>query len=180
MIHNLCNLVEEENLITFYKPTIIEAAQLPRLDHLSLNDTILGIVDILPESFQAMVVPFIRERFTLSVGTRINKGNINFNPRLSLPIVPQDANVQELLESFNNKQTVVMVTKRNYSYLYGSSVQPLLFTYSEMHATNPIGLKDYNLNMQGDTYGPALYFLGSEIDFPVLRRSLAFELAGTL
>lgn len=180
MIHNLCNLVDDVNFDLFYKATIIEASQLPNFDHLSLNDDILGIVNSLPESFQAMVVPFIHEKFSLSDGTRINNGNINFNPKLSLPIVPQDANVQQLLNTFNNRQVVVLVTRRSHSYLYGTSAQPLLFTYSELHANNPTGLKGYTLNMQGDSYGPALYFAGRESEFPVIRRGLAFELAGSL
>lgn len=180
MIQNLCNLVEDVNFDIFYKATIIEASQLPNFDHLTPNSEILGIINSLPESFQAMVVPFLREKFTITDGTRLNNSNVNFSPRISFPLVPQDAAIQELLNTYNNKEVVLFVSRLTHSYLYGTSAQPLLFTFDELHATTPTGLKGYTLNMQGDNYGPATYFAGRESEFPVLNRGLAFQLAGSL
>ena len=180
MIHNLCNLIEEFNFDTFYKATIIEANQLPYFNHLNPPAEILGIINSIPSSFQAMVVPFIREKFSISDGTKLNNGNINFSPKISFPLVPQDAAIQSLLNSFNNREVVVFISRITHSYLYGTKAQPLLFTYDELHATAPTGLKGYTLNMQGESYAPAIYFAGKETDFPVVQRGLAFQLAGSL
>lgn len=180
MIQNLCNIIEEENFDTFYKATIIEASQLPKFDHITSNSEILGIINSLPESFQAMVVPFLREKFNINAGTRLNNSNINWEPKISFPLVPQDAAIQNLLNTYNNKEVVLFVSRVTHSYLYGTSAQPLTFTFDELHATNPTGIKGYTLNMQGRSYGPAIYFAGRETEFPVVNRGLAFQLAGSL
>lgn len=180
MIQNLCNLVDELNFDTFYKATIIEASQLPKFNHLTPKSEVLAIINNLPDSFQAMVIPFLKKRFSLADGTKTPNGNIAFSPRISFPIVPQDAAIQALLDTYNNKEVLCFVTRVTHSYLYGTQAQPLLFTYDELHDTAPEGLKGYSLNLQGNSYAGALYFAGKEVDFPVINRGLAFELAGSL
>ncbi len=75
---------------------------------------------------------------------------------------------------------VAFVARRSHSHLYGTSQQPLVFSFTELHATNPTGLKGFTLSMKVEGYGDAKYFAGNEDEFPVIRRGLAFELAGSL
>lgn len=180
MIQNLCNIIEESNLDTFYKILIAEASQLPTFSHLTPDEEVLTIINSLPESFQAMVVPFLPEKFSVSNNSRLRNGNKSHETSISLPLVPQDANIQSLLESYNNKLVVAFLTRHTHSHLYGTQAQPLLFKYDELHATSPTGLKGFTLQMAGEGYGAPKFFAGKESDFPVINRGLAFELAGSL
>ncbi len=180
MIHSLCNLVDDTNLDTFYKATIIEASQLPFFDHLTSKNEILEVINSIPSTFQAMIVPFLPEKLNVASGSNLNNGNKAYNHSISFPVVPQDAAIQGLLETYNNKTVVVFITRLTHSYLYGTQAQPLLFSYDELHAPAKPGLKGYSLSQQGRTYGPAVYFAGKESEFPVLNRGLAFQLAGSI
>ncbi|MDN3595308.1 hypothetical protein [Zunongwangia endophytica] len=180
MIQNLCNIVQEDNFDTFHKATIIEASKLPKFNHLTKAQDVLTIINNLPEEFQAMIIRFMPERFNLSNKTKIQKGSRIYKTDFSLPLSPQDANIQSLLETYNNKEVVVLITRHSHSYLYGTSEQPLLFTYEELHNPAPSGLKGYTLSMNNESYGAALYFAGNEAEFPVVNRGLAFQLAGSL
>lgn len=180
MIYNLANLVEENNFDTFHKATIIEASQLPTFNYLSNKQNILTVLNSIPPSAQAMVVPFLQENFNLANATQIKNGNKHYSTSFSFPLVPQDAAMQELLETYNNRLVVAFITRHSHSQLYGTQAQPLLFTFDELHANNTTGLKGYTLKMSGEGYGPPLYFEGAEADFPIVQRGLAFKLAGTL
>lgn len=180
MIHNLCNVVDQFNFDNFYKATIIEASQLPQFNHLDKDSTILEIVNSIPVEYQAMVIKFIPRRWNMRHDTRIVNGNKVYRSSFSLPLVPQDANIQNLLETYNNKQVIAFISRNTHSHLYGTSAQPMIFTYDDLYTTDPTGLKGYNLNMSGDSYGAAKMFAGKESDFPVINRGLAFQLAGSL
>ena len=179
-MQNLCNLVEERNLDTFYKILIAEASALPKFDSLTPKDEVLSIINSLPSTAQAMVIPLLPEKFSVNSTTKLINGNAGHSHSITLPLVPQDAALQELLDTFNNMTVVAFLTRVGHSHLYGTTAQPLLFTYDEMHATDKTGLKGYTLKMQGDTYGGGNYYAGKESEFPVLNRGLAFQLAGKI
>ncbi|MCC4228393.1 hypothetical protein [Zunongwangia profunda] len=180
MIQNLCNIYGDENFDTFYKAMIIEASQLPKFNHLTKEQEVLTMINNLPQEFQAMTIRFLPERFSLGNRTRIQRGSRLYETDFSLPLVPQDANIQNLLETYNNKEVVVLITRHTHSHLYGTSEQPLLFTYEELHNPAPSGLKGYTLSMANESYGAPLYFAGNEAEFPIINRGLAFQLAGSL
>jgi len=180
MIYNLCNLIDETNLDSFYKILIVEASKLPAFDHLTPKNEVLGIINSLPESFQAMVVPFMRDKHSLSSSPKNNNGNTIWNHGISFPVVPQDEAIQDLLESFQNREVVAFMVRITHSHLYGTQLQPLLFSYDELHSPNKLGLKGFTISLQGETYGAPMYFAGSEAEFPVINRGLAFQLAGSL
>ena len=73
MIQNLCNIVEDVNFDTFYKATIIEASQLPDFNHLTKDEEVLSIINSIPDTFQAMVIQFLPEKFNLSNNTVIEQ-----------------------------------------------------------------------------------------------------------
>lgn len=180
MIHNLCNLVDDSNLDNFYKILICEATQLPSFNELTPKAEVLGIMNSIPAEFQAMVVPFLREKHNLSSAPQDNNGNIKWRHSVSFPLVPQDEAIQSLLETYNNKEVVSFLVRVTHSHLYGTQQQPLIFSYSELHSPNKTGLKGFTLSMQGETHAPAFYFAGNESEFPVINRGLAFPLAGSL
>lgn len=180
MIQSLCNLVDDTNLETFYKVTIIEASKLPVFNNLTPKEQILGIINSLPNSFQAMVLPLLPEKLGLTSGSDNTGGNSSFNHSISFPLVPQDAAIKALLDTYNNKLVVVFLTRLTHSYLYGTQAQPLLFSYDELHAPGPQALKGYTLSQRGRTYGSSIYFEGNEASFPVVNRGLAFKLAGSI
>ncbi len=179
-MQNLCNLVEEQNLDTFYRILIAEASSLPRFDNLTSQEEILTVLNSLPSTHQAMIIPLLPEKYNIGSGTKLNNRSTGYAHNISFPLVPQDAAIKSLLETYNNKTVVAFLTRQSHSYLYGTSAQPMLFTFDELHAPNKTSLKGYTISMQGESYGPAIYFAGSEEDFPVINRGLAFQLAGTI
>lgn len=159
---------------------IAEASALPRFDEVTPKEEVLSIINSLTVNSQAMVIPLLPEKYTLNSGAKLINGNSGFGHRISFPVVPPDAAIKSLLETFNNRMVIAFFTRITHSHLYGTSAQPLLFSFSELHAPDKKGLKGFTLDMQGDTYGSALYFAGREETFPVINRGLAFELAGTI
>ena len=180
MIHNLCNQVDENNLDTFYKILVVESAALPAFDHLTPKEEVVGILNSLDETYNALLIPLLPEKLGVSSSPRVVNGAASWTHSLSLPVVPQTDVIQALMERYNNREVVGFVTRHNQSHLYGTQAQPLLFTYSDLHAHNHVGLKGFNVSLQGETYGAALYFAGTEADFPVITRGLAMPLASSL
>lgn len=179
-MYNLCNLVQQDNLDTFYKVLIASKEDLPPFDELTPQDEIIAIMNSLPESFKAFTFPFLPDKHNVNAGFRSINGSTGHNVSVSAPLVPQDRAIKELLDDYQNTEVVVLLTRIEHSVLFGTQAQPLLFTYDEMHSSNKTGLKGYSLNMSGTTYGSPLYFEGRESEFPVINRGLAFQLAGSL
>lgn len=180
MITNLCNLVNDFNLDTFYKVRVIEASQLPVFNHLTTKSDILAILNDLPETVQAMDIPLLPEKYNVKNDTKIRSGNKTYDTKISLPVVPQDENIKALLETYNNKLVIAFIFRKTYAHLYGTAAQPLLFTYDELHASNPVGIKGFSISMDGEGYGDAKYYTNNEQEIMPDIGYLAFELAGTL
>ena len=180
MIYNLCNLVDETNLDLFYKITIIEATQLPKFDHLTPKDEILNIINNIPPTFKAMVVPLLPEKISLSNADASRGANNSWSTRINFPMVPQDVALQELLDTYNNREVVAFLSRITHSHLYGTQAQPLRFSFNEMHSSTPSGLKGFQVSLSGTGYGAAKYFAGKDSDFEVTKKGLAFTLAGSL
>ena len=180
MIYNLCNLIDESNLDVFYKITIIEATQLPHFDHLTPKDEILNIINGIPLTFKAMLIPLLPEKYSLSNTDASRELNTAWNTRISFPVVPQDEALRDLLEGYNNKDVVAFISRITHAHLYGTHAQPLRFSYDELHSTSPSGLKGFTINLSGTGYGPAKYFAGKDVDFPINTKGLSFTLAGSL
>lgn len=180
MIYDLCNIYSEINLDTFHQVSIIEATQLPSFNHLQNKMDILAILNSIPDSFQAIRVPLLPEKTSISCDTKISNGEKQYDSRIRFPLLPQDSALKELLETYNNKLVVALVKRNNQSHLYGTSDQPLLFVYDELHANNNQGLKGFDISLSGAGYGAPIYFSQEEIGQDPVIDGLAFELAGTL
>ena len=180
MITNVCNIHTDFNFDTFNKVRIIEASQLPPFNHLMPKPDILAILNAVPETVQAMDIPLLPEKFSVKNDTKIKSGNKQYDTRISFPLLPQDENLKNLLETYNNKLVIAFLIRHHYSYLYGTQAQPLLFTYDELHAASPAGIKGYSLSMDGSGYGTAKYFSLSEQEIMPDVNYLAFTLSGTL
>lgn len=180
MITNLCNIVPDFNMDTFYKIRIILASELPSFNHLVTNDDILEILNNLPDTVPAMDIPLLPEKYNVKNDSKIRNGNKSFDTKITFTISPQDAAIKNLLETYNNRYVVAFIIRRTYSYLYGTPAQPLLFTYDELHANNPAGLKGFSIDLDGEGYGAAKYFEGNEDQILSNIPFLAFELSGPL
>ncbi len=180
MITNLCNLFTDFNLDTFYKIRIIEAGQLPDFNHLTSKLDILAIINDLPDTVQAMDVPLLPEKFTVKNDTKLRSGSKVYETKISFPLLPMDSNLKTLLETYNNKLVIAFLYRQTYAHLYGTAAQPLLFMYDELHASNPIGIKGFSLQLDGEGYGDAKYYTNPEQQIMPDMGYLAFTLAGTL
>lgn len=180
MIYDLCNLYSDENFDTFHHINIIEASQLPKFNHLDSNTNILQIINSLPEEFQAMRIPLMPEKHSVDSKARINNHKKTWQNKIDFPLLPQDEALLQLLESYNNRLVIAFLRKYRSARLYGTSMQPLLFSFEEMNSPTPAGLKGYNIQLEGDTYGSPVYFTPEEIGSNPIIQGLAFPLAGSL
>ncbi|MBT0607630.1 hypothetical protein [Aequorivita echinoideorum] len=178
MITDLCNIHTDFNYDTFAKIRIIEISQIPAFSDLHLNTDILFILNNLPETVQAMDIPLLPEKFSVRNDTKLKNSNKIYDTKISFPLLPMDRAIKDLLETYNNKLVIALLIKQHAQHLYGTQAFPLLFTYDELHANNPAGIKGYQIEMGGSGYGAAKYFTVNNImpDIP----HLAFTLAGTL
>lgn len=182
MILDLCNIFDDINFDTFFKIRIIEATQLPKFNHLHSKEEIITIINSLEllSNPKVLDIPFLPEKFSISNATRTNNGNTIYSTRLGFPILPMDSALKDLLETYNNKLVVAFVIKHTSAHLYATSMQPLLFTYDELHANTNSGLKGYNISLVGENYGAPIYFTNVEQDILPNLQTLAFELAGEI
>lgn len=178
MIQQLCNTGNEHYIDTFYKVAILEASQLPYFSNLSADASVEGIITNLPDSAQVLLTDLLPDNLQLAHGSRFSAHGTLHTTTATFLLTPQDKNLQQLLDTYNNKEVVLLVSKRNTSHLYGTQTQPLLFSYSEVNAPQPSTLKGYAITIAGDGYGASKLF--ENIIFNIYSRGLAFELAQTI
>ena len=175
MIQQLCNINNEGYVDTFFKVAIFEASQLPYFSHLTADDTVENLITNLPDSAQVLLTDLLPGNLQLNHGSRFSKDGTLYSTNASFLITPQDKNLQALLETYNNKEVVILISKRTTSHLYGTKIQPLLFGYSEANASTPDIIKGYNITINGEGYGASKLF--EEVVFNIFSRGLAFKLA---
>lgn len=175
MIQEICNIGNEHLIDTFYKVAIFEASQLTKFNHLTSDATIQSIFDTVPDDYQVLLTELLPKNINVSNPSKVNSAGIMYNTSISFIVTPQDKNLQNLLETYNNKEVVALVSKRNTTHIYGTSAQPLLFSYSELNSNKPDGIKGYTINLEGEGYGAGKIF--ENIIFTIYSRGLAFQLA---
>ena len=175
MIQTLCNIGNEHHIDTFYKVAIFEASQLPYFTFLSSDDTVLGILTNIPDTSQVLITDLLPNNIKVGHAPKFSGQGKLHTTSISFTITPQDKNLQQLLETYNNKEVVILVSKHNTTHLYGTSAQPLVFKYAEANSPEPGAIKGYSISMNGDNYGSSKLY--EYIEFNIYSRGLAFELA---
>lgn len=175
MIYNLCNTRNEDYVDTYHEVAIIESTQLFKFNHLTPEDQVLDIISNLPDTAQAFITDLLPENIRVSGQTKITSSGSLFPVNISFTQTPQDKSILELLQTYNNKLVVVLVKKRGSSYLYGTSEQPLTFTFDELNSNNHSTIKGYSIKINGSGYGHSKLF--ESIEFNIFNRGLAFQLA---
>lgn len=175
MIYNICNKGNEHHIDSFYKIAIIEATQLAYFSNLSTDTKIEDIITNLPETSMAFITDLLLNNVQIMSSSILSANGKLYTHTINFTITPQDKNIQNLLEQYINTEVVVLISKRNTAHLYGTSLQPLLFNYSELNSPIAGAVKGYNVSVTGKTYGSCKIF--ENIDFNIYQRGLAFELA---
>lgn len=177
MIYELCNH-NHEQIDTFYKVAIIQKNSLANFTHLTSISTIEDIITNLASSSHVLIFDLLPESLNITAPTRITATGETYKVNASMPITPQDANLQSLMEGYNNKEIVLILDKQNTTFIYGTSHQPLIFSYDEKHSNKAEGLKGYTIKLDGECYGSPKILESVELN--IFDRGLAFELAGTI
>lgn len=177
MIYQLCNY-NHEQIDTFYKVALIKKSSLSEFTSLSADDAITTIITNLPDTADAIITELLPENLKLSASNRITNEGAAFNISASFVLTPQDRNLQNLLELYNNQEVVMVLDKRLSTHIYGTSLQPLLLQYGELHSSKAQGLKGYTISLQGATNGATKILEGVSLN--IFNRGLAFQLAGSL
>lgn len=175
MIQEICNRGHEHHIDTFHKVAIFEATQLPFFSHLTADSVIEGIITNIPDSAQVLITELLENNLNLSHTSGFSAAGKLFTTNMGFTITPQDKNLQQLLDTYNNKEVVVLVSKRGTSHLYGTQLQPLLFKYDELNSPSPAAPKGYSITIAGSGYGTSKLY--ENIEFNIYSRGLAFVLA---
>lgn len=175
MIQELCNIGNEHHIDTFYKIAIIEKSHLPNFSYLTPDATIESYITNLPDTAQVLITDLLPKNISVSNPTKISTSGKLYAPSISFLITPLDKNLQTLLETFNNKEVVVLISKHTTSHLYGTQAQPLLFSYAPSHSNDPSRIKGYKISCKGSCFGADKHF--ENIEFNIYTRGLAFQLA---
>lgn len=184
MIASLCNIVEDFNMDTFDSIVIFDNRFIPKFNHLTDPDFIATVVygEELQEGDDeyAIIIPLLPEKLIVSSNPKVVNQNDSFFHSISFPVVPQDKNLRILFSKFNNREVVALLNRKTFSQLYGTSIQPLLFTVSELHSNNKRGLKGFTINISGESYALPLYLDPEIEEIDTSKNALAFNLAGEL
>lgn len=178
MIQQLCNTGNEHHIDTYSRIAILEASQLPYFSDMSTETKVKDIITNLPDTAQVLLTDLLPNNINVVHAPRFSAAGTLYNTAISFLITPQDKNLQALLSTYQNKEVVVLVSKRNTSYLYGTFTQPLLFSFSEANSPAPEQQKGYTISINGDGYGKSMIF--EEVVFNIYSRGLAFELAQSI
>ncbi len=178
MIQQICNLGNEYNIDTFYKIAIFEASQMRSFTFMTPEDTIKETLTTLPDDSQVLITDLLPNNIKVDHTTKTSNAGKLYASSISFTITPQHKSLQEILETYNNKEVVVLVSKHNTNHLYGTTTQPLLFKYAELNSPDPIAIKGYTITMKGDNYGASKIF--EDLLFNIYSRGIAFSLPQSL
>ncbi|EKF56220.1 hypothetical protein I215_01818 [Galbibacter marinus] len=175
MIYNLCNSRNEDHVDTYHEVAIIESTQLYSFNHLTPDDQIIDIISNLPDTSQAFITDLLPENIRVTGQTKIGDTGSLFPVSITFTQTPQNKSILELLQKYNNGLVVVLVKKRGSSFLYGTTDQPLIFTFDELNSNNHSTVKGYSIKINGSGYGNSKNF--EDIQFNIFNRGLAFQLS---
>lgn len=177
MIYQLCNIGNEQN-DTFHKLSIIKKSSLALFNHLASDATIESIITNLADSSEVLNTDVLPENLSHSAtsGSDANGKFYNFNS--SFVLTPLNKYLQNLLEGYNNEEVILLLKTHTSTFLYGTTLSPLLFRYNEQHSSEAQGLKGYSISISGKCLGASKQF--ETLEFNIFNRGLAFNLAGSL
>jgi hypothetical protein len=178
MIQEIHNHIDDHHIDTFYKVAIFEHSYLPKFTHLTPDTVIEDYITNVTDTSQTMLINLLQNNIKVNHSSSPKTSGKIYKTKISFTITPQDKNLQQLLETYNNKEVVILISKRETNHLYGTSTQPLLFTFSELNNAKPNVVKGYTVQLTGEGYGGSKLF--EEITFNVFSRGLAFQLASSL
>lgn len=177
MIHQLCNL-EHEQIEVFFKIAIIKKSSLTYFNHLSSLDTVEDIITNLPDTADVIISEFMPEDISHRNSPRINDQGKYNAISLGFLLTPQNKNLQDLLDAYNNSEVVVLLERPSTTLLYGTPETPLLMKYEAKHSNQSQGAKGYDISIDGNVFGSPKNYEG--ITLNIFSRGLAFDLAGGL
>ena len=177
MIYQICNYNHEQNG-TFFKIAIIKKSDLTYFNHLTPDIDIISIISNLQDSINAMVINLLPEDINLKSGKKGSNSGPYTQNSINFTLTPQNKNLQNLLETYNNTEVLCLLDKHNTSHLYGTAQTPLLIEYAEIHSNAAQGKKGYTVNLKGDTLGNTKIFENVELN--IYSAGLAFDLSAQL
>jgi len=178
MISKICNTGNEHHIDVFYKIAIFEKNGVANFSHFMDDDDIYQIFETIPDTAQVLMTDLLPQNLNFKNSTKITKSGILHNVAIDFLITPQDKKLQDLLETYQNKEMVVLLSKTNTTHVVGTTINPLLFVYEPVNDNKPNALKGYKIKLKGSTLGPERIF--DHINFTVYNRGLAFTLPQNL
>ena len=175
MIYNIDNLDTENNIDVFSKIVIYEATQFSDFDRFSTDSDIDLLLKNITNTANVLFTDLLPENLSISHNSVVKNTLTNFLTSIKLSITPQTKERQAALKSFNNKEVFILLIKHSTQHLYGTSKEPLIFKYDEIHSNKRKVLKGFRLTVSGSTTEDSRDV--SVDDFNFFSRTLAFPLA---
>ena len=178
MLHTIINQQNDNNLDTFYKAIIYLAKDFPKFNRFTSNENLSEILSNINNTATVLFLDLLPENITVSNSTVVNNTSKSFTTNIKSTITPQTESIQNALSVFNNKEVFICLQKRETQHLYGSTKEPLLLTFNELHSEQPGKVKGYIININGTTIEKTRFVNITE--FNLVSRLLASPLASGL
>lgn len=178
MNYRICSRSNDEHIDTFFQLFLATANELGSFNSFSSDADVIQILENIPDSFTTLSVDLLPEDIRVSCNSRAVGAGSYDDVNIKFTVTPRSDEHQKIMKTFQNKEVIALVGKRESSSLYGNTYTPLLFTFSEINGVKPEDIKGFSVTLRGKVLGCTRFFDAMEIT--VFNRGLAFDLTGGL
>lgn len=178
MLHTILNTQNDHNLDTFSKIIIYNAKDFVNFNRFTSINDLDNILSNINTNANVLFLDLLPENIRVNQTTAIQNNSKTFRTSISFTVTPQTEQIQEILSKFNNKEVFVCIKKVENQHIYGSTKEPLLFTFSELHNQQPGKIQGYTVSISGITIEKSRFITLSQIN--TIERLLASPLASQL
>ncbi|QQV91406.1 hypothetical protein Leef1_40 [Polaribacter phage Leef_1] len=178
MLHKIYNKQNDFNLDTFSKAVIYLAKDFSFFDRFTSNEDLNNILSNINTAATVLFLNLLPENVSVSSSSKIVTGSTLFNNSIGCKVTPQTEDIQSALSKFNNKEVFICLQKEDSQHLYGTTKEPLLFTFSELNSFKPGTVQGYSISISGSTIEKTRFV--NINDFNIVSRLLSSPLASGL
>lgn len=178
MLYTILNTQNDHNLDTFSKAVIYKASDFSKFDRFTSDEDLTASLSNINSAASVLFLDLLPENLTVNHPTILKNTSTTYRTNISCIVTPQTKDVQQILAQFNNKEVFVLLQKENTQHLYGSTKEPLVFTFNELHNQRPGKLQGYTISITGTTIEQSRFIDINE--FNIVSRLLSSPLASAL
>lgn len=178
MLHTINNEQNDFNLDVFTEAVIYLAKDFSYFDRFTSTEDLSVILSNINTAATVLFLKLLPENVSVSSTSRVVSGSNLFSNSFSSKVTPQTEEVQNALSKFNNKEVFICLKKQESQHLYGTTKEPLLFSFSELNSNKHGAIQGYSVSVSGNTIEKTRFV--SVADFNIVSRLLSSPLASGL